>query len=53
MFDLRAVFLDPEGLVLATDIFWQHFEKEYPFQVGGQELAAAPWLLLLYFTAKV
>lgn len=42
IFDLRSVFLNPEGLALATDIFWQVFEKDYPFQVGGQELAAAP-----------
>jgi len=42
IFDLRAVFLDPEGIALATDVFWQIFEKDYPFQVGGQELAAVP-----------
>ena len=42
LFDLRAVFLDPEGIALATDVFWNLFEKEYPFQVGGQELAAVP-----------
>jgi len=42
LFDLRAAFLDPEGLALATDAFWQTFEKDYPFQVGGQELAAVP-----------
>lgn len=42
LFDLRNVFLNPEGLNLITDIFWQYFEKEYPFQVGGQEIAAIP-----------
>jgi len=42
IFDLRAVFLDPDGIALATDIFWNFFEKDYPFQVGGQELAAVP-----------
>ncbi len=42
LFDLRAIFLDPEGITLATDVFWNLFEKEYPFQVGGQELAAVP-----------
>ena len=30
LFDLRAVFLDSEGIALATDVFWQIFEKEYP-----------------------
>lgn len=42
LFDLRAVFLDPAGLALAADAFWQTFQKDYPFQVGGQELAAIP-----------
>ncbi len=42
LFDLRVVFLDPEGIAMATDIFWDLFEKDYPFQVGGQELAAVP-----------
>ncbi|MFH1990610.1 MAG: hypothetical protein ABIJ19_02025, partial [Patescibacteria group bacterium] len=28
LFDLRAIFLDPEGISLATDTFWQIFEKE-------------------------
>ncbi|MCX6741531.1 MAG: quinonprotein alcohol dehydrogenase, partial [Candidatus Parcubacteria bacterium] len=42
LFDLRNIFLNSEGLDLITDIFWQYFEKEYPFQVGGQEVAAIP-----------
>lgn len=42
LFDMRRVLLMPEALNLATDIFWERFEKEYPFQVGGQEIAAVP-----------
>lgn len=42
LFDLRAVFLDPAGLDLAVNAFWRIFEKDYPFQVGGQELGAVP-----------
>ncbi|MBI2609902.1 PQQ-binding-like beta-propeller repeat protein [Candidatus Giovannonibacteria bacterium] len=42
LFDLRNIFLKPEALDLIVDIFWEKFEKEYPFQVGGQELAAVP-----------
>ncbi|HLM84113.1 MAG TPA: PQQ-binding-like beta-propeller repeat protein [Candidatus Bathyarchaeia archaeon] len=42
LFDLRNIFLNSESLDLASDIFWHHFEKEYPFQVGGQEVAAVP-----------
>ena len=42
LFDLRNVFLKPEALDLIVEIFWENFEKEYPFQVGGQEIAAIP-----------
>lgn len=42
IFDLRSIFLKPEPLDLLTDIFWHIFEKEYPFQIGGQETAAVP-----------
>ncbi len=42
LFDFRNIFLNPESLNLIVDIFWELFEKEYPFQVGGQEIAAIP-----------
>ncbi len=42
LFDLRNIFLKPDSLSLITKIFWSYFEKEYPFQVGGQEIAAIP-----------
>jgi orotate phosphoribosyltransferase len=42
LLDLRNIFLRPDSLDLITDIFWHIFEKEYPFQVGGQEIAAIP-----------
>ena len=42
LFDLRNIFLNPEALNLIADIFWHRYEKEYPFQVGGQEVAAIP-----------
>jgi outer membrane protein assembly factor BamB len=44
IFDLRNVFLKPEFLDMVADIFWSLFEKEYPFQVGGQETAAIPFI---------
>jgi len=34
--------LDPEGLDLISEAFWDIFEKEYPFQVGGVEIASVP-----------
>ena len=40
--DIRNISLNPLFLKLYADIFWQLFEKEYPFQVGGQEIAAIP-----------
>ncbi len=42
LFDLRNIFLKPDPLSLITEIFWSCFEKEYPFQIGGQEIAAIP-----------
>ncbi len=42
LFDLRNIFLKPDSLSLITEIFWSCFEKEYPFQIGGQEIAAIP-----------
>ena len=40
--DLRNIFLRPDALGLIVDIFWEEMEKYYPFQVGGQEVAAIP-----------
>jgi len=42
LLDFRNIFLDPIALELIVEIFWDRFEKEYPFQVGGQEIAAIP-----------
>ncbi|MFA7319792.1 MAG: PQQ-binding-like beta-propeller repeat protein, partial [Parcubacteria group bacterium] len=42
LLDFRNIFLDPIALELIVEIFWHQFEKEYPFQVGGQEVAAIP-----------
>lgn len=42
LIDLRSIFFDPEALNLIAEVFWEQFEKEYPFQVGGQEVAAIP-----------
>ena len=44
LLDFRNIFLDPQALELIVEIFWHQFEKEYPFQVGGQEIAAIPLL---------
>jgi len=42
IFDLRNVFMNPASLDLIADIFWKKFSSLYPFQVGGQEIAAIP-----------
>lgn len=42
IFDLRNIFLKAEPLELIADIFWETLKDEYPFQVGGQEIAAIP-----------
>lgn len=50
IFDIRQVCLKPEFLTLVAEIFWKIFEKDYPFQIGGQELAAIPFIssVILY-----
>lgn len=42
LFDLRNLFMKSEALELVADIFWDEFKDYYPFQVGGQEVAAIP-----------
>lgn len=42
IFDFRSVLLTPEGLDLVAELFWEYFEDEYPFQIGGLESASIP-----------
>ncbi len=42
LFNIRQTCLEPEFLELSAEVFWDIFEKDYPFQIGGQELAAVP-----------
>jgi len=42
LIDSRNALMRPEALRLAVNIFWEMFEKEYPFQICGQETAALP-----------
>lgn len=41
-FNLRQICLDSEFLNLVAELFWEKFGDGYPFQIGGQELAAVP-----------
>src|SRR5689334_917766 len=38
--DFRAILFDAEFLSLFSKIFWDTFEHQYPFQIGGQETTA-------------
>jgi orotate phosphoribosyltransferase len=40
--DLRRTFMDAEGLELSAKVFWNKFEKKWPFQVGGLEAGSVP-----------
>lgn len=42
LIDLRKTFLDPVGLDIVTDLFWERFADKLPFQVGGLEMGAVP-----------
>ncbi len=40
LFDFRAFILEAQWLNLYAELFWEKYEKEYPFQVGGLETAS-------------
>lgn len=40
LLDFRAVLLTPAFLDLAAEVFWEKFQDQYPFQVGGLETGA-------------
>jgi outer membrane protein assembly factor BamB/adenine/guanine phosphoribosyltransferase-like PRPP-binding protein len=42
LFDFRARLLEPHFLKLVADLFWEKYQNEYPFQVGGLESASLP-----------
>jgi outer membrane protein assembly factor BamB/LPS sulfotransferase NodH len=42
LIDLRKTFLDPVGLDIVTELFWERFADKLPFQVGGLEMGAVP-----------
>lgn len=42
IFNFRHICLMPNFLNLVAEIFWDIFEKDYPFQLGGQELTGVP-----------
>jgi outer membrane protein assembly factor BamB/orotate phosphoribosyltransferase len=44
LIDLRRVFMDAKSLDAAAELFWQECAGRMPFQVGGMEAAAIPFL---------
>ena len=44
LIDLRRVFMDAKSLDAAAELFWQTCAGRMPFQVGGMEAAAIPFL---------
>ena len=44
LIDLRRVFMDARSLDAAAELFWQECASRMPFQVGGMETAAIPFL---------
>jgi outer membrane protein assembly factor BamB/orotate phosphoribosyltransferase len=44
LIDLRRLFLDAKSLDAAAELFWQECGGRMPFQVGGMETAAIPFL---------
>jgi orotate phosphoribosyltransferase len=52
LIDLRPVLLDVEALNLITDMFWDEYESQLPFQIGGMEVAAVPLVTALLMKAE-
>ncbi len=50
LFDFRRVFLKPDILDDTSELFWGEMENEYPFQIGGIEVASIP--LITSFVLK-
>lgn len=52
LIDLRPVLLNVDALEIITDAFWDRYEEELPFQIGGMEVAAVPLVTALLMKAK-
>lgn len=52
LIDLRPLLLDPDGLNLITDLFWDQYQDQLPFQIAGMEVAAVPLVTALIMKAK-
>jgi outer membrane protein assembly factor BamB/orotate phosphoribosyltransferase len=44
LIDLRRLFMDAKSLDAAAELFWEECASRMPFQVGGMEAAAIPFL---------
>ncbi len=44
LIDMRRIFMDAKLLDAAAELFWQECARFLPFQVGGMEAAAIPFL---------
>jgi orotate phosphoribosyltransferase len=52
LIDLRPVLLDVEALNIISDLFWDRFENQLPFQIGGMEVAAVPLVTAILLKAQ-
>lgn len=52
LIDLRPILLNIEALDLITDLFWDQFEDQLPFQIGGMEVAAVPLVTAILMKAE-
>ncbi|HPD83398.1 MAG: PQQ-binding-like beta-propeller repeat protein [Alphaproteobacteria bacterium] len=51
LIDLRPVLLNAKALDIITDLFWDQFQDQLPFQIGGMEVAAVPLVTALLMKA--
>ena len=52
VFDFRNILLQPQYLDLISEMFWDEYESQYPFQVGGLETASIPLIAAIVMKSK-
>lgn len=52
LLDFRRIFLNPDDLDALSELFWDRFASQLPFQIGGMESASLPLITALVLKGK-
>lgn len=50
LFDFRKIIMRPAVLSLISDLFWEKYQQQYPFQIGCLEVAGIPMVTGLSYS---